>query len=727
MDIDFHYYATYVAARFAGYTGAESLTIANSAQMIDENGRHALVSDSVSMTTGLKGIPDDFELRDSPMGPALHTYRVQMTFQGVGDCADSYAESLSCIWPVFHFLPGNFVPSIAHITASSALEGSPAPFTGGLARGGPGTAFSTRWSRRELTDVRFLSSTSEVQKKFRWICRPHSPMAIGLINNCTDLVHDTQSEVHKHHMEMHMVGVTMHVFIDTWAHQDFAGMASAGINKREGDPSIAYLSGPDMIAFGKSASALYNRRYDFTKSKWQNTAPSLSPAENHNGYLGHGQVGHWPDHSSLVWKYKPIWSSAELTRENPLQFFDAFVHMVWGMHCIKNNYQYMPFDLTDANLNLFCGLVGITRAQLVSVYQLIATQRDPWGTAVSDLFPVSWVLDDRWDASVFEWGQIWQDAIANTLGLAADPNVPSDWIPGKSQWVLEALSGHQLNQMLASKGEARKGSWFSVAQFQSLDFFKFNLAAKFHFRFVQQQLLVFNEPLHGDWADGAAYADDLARVTLSAHQRWLMPLIDALSGLQRTEAVGEVRDGLTVLIEEVRTSVSPADAHAKLLGALASADRSIAKEQEGRPYFWAWCYGLVNENGKMQSTKAYAKIREIADSIGAGEVAFVQAPAVAGALTSKLLPSFDEWWSLSRLWLSVRGNDRPLVAIDDAYRGLYAHFMKADASPPPAGSTPAAVMAACDVWLGGLARGKGDKERRPAVMWLKNAVERYAP
>ena len=135
----------------------------------------------------------------------------------------------------------------------------------------------------------------------------------------------------------------------------------------------------------------------------------------------------------------------------------------------------------------------------------------------------------------------------------------------------------------------------------------------------------------------------------------------------------------------------------------------------------------MNENGKMQSTKAYAKIREIADSIGAGEVAFVQAPAVAGALTSKLLPSFDEWWSLSRLWLSVRGNDRPLVAIDDAYRGLYAHFMKADASPPPAGSTPAAVMAACDVWLGGLARGKGDKERRPAVMWLKNAVERYAP
>ena len=43
MDIDFHYHATYVAARFAGFSASEAETIGSAAQMIDENSNHVLI------------------------------------------------------------------------------------------------------------------------------------------------------------------------------------------------------------------------------------------------------------------------------------------------------------------------------------------------------------------------------------------------------------------------------------------------------------------------------------------------------------------------------------------------------------------------------------------------------------------------------------------------------------------------------------------------------------
>jgi hypothetical protein len=62
MDIDFHYFATYVASRFAGYSKDQSKIISSSAQMIDENARHNLLG-KPGDTTGVRGVPDDFEIR----------------------------------------------------------------------------------------------------------------------------------------------------------------------------------------------------------------------------------------------------------------------------------------------------------------------------------------------------------------------------------------------------------------------------------------------------------------------------------------------------------------------------------------------------------------------------------------------------------------------------------------------------------------------------------------
>jgi len=54
MDIDFHYCATYVAARKAGFNPDEALVIARSAQMVDENAR-GVVDDKIVRMAGETG------------------------------------------------------------------------------------------------------------------------------------------------------------------------------------------------------------------------------------------------------------------------------------------------------------------------------------------------------------------------------------------------------------------------------------------------------------------------------------------------------------------------------------------------------------------------------------------------------------------------------------------------------------------------------------------------
>lgn len=45
MNAGFHYYATYVAARFAGHSSNESITIARAAQYIDESSASLIKSE----------------------------------------------------------------------------------------------------------------------------------------------------------------------------------------------------------------------------------------------------------------------------------------------------------------------------------------------------------------------------------------------------------------------------------------------------------------------------------------------------------------------------------------------------------------------------------------------------------------------------------------------------------------------------------------------------------
>lgn len=84
MQIDFHYYATYAMARCAGLNLDSALTIATSAQFVDDN-----------------ACPHDIEFDD---GSSL---TVEATAHHVADLANMDRKDQRDVWVPFHFLPGN--------------------------------------------------------------------------------------------------------------------------------------------------------------------------------------------------------------------------------------------------------------------------------------------------------------------------------------------------------------------------------------------------------------------------------------------------------------------------------------------------------------------------------------------------------------------------------------------------------------------------------------------
>lgn len=620
MDIDFHYYATYVAARFAGYPKEDALTIATSAQMIDENSRHVLVGKTSQYTTGLMGFPDDFQLRHHANGPAIHTYRVQMTFQGLGDIGTSSTDTLSSIWPVYHFLPGNF--------------------------SNPGNS-KNRWNQRTLKSS--YASDKTVSQHFEWLCRPHSAMAIRLVNNCRELIHDTHSVINKHQLANYLVGVTMHVFADTWAHQDFVGFGVRQINSRgeieekkewfgsslkdrRWDLSYSYVkpvSVFDLPSITGHTEKVYSQQTTWKNCDWKDCAPKQMALMSSNAAIGHGIVGHLPDHSSVIWKYKPAWSDQERIRNNPVEYFDAFVHLVWAMRCIRLNKEYSPFDVTPETIS---AKIDVSKGHLLAIYKMIALERHPWSKGANEVKVLENSDDlDTWDGMIFLHGFQWQDLIENVLGFEH----LDSWVPGQSPWMLDAYETLQSNQ------EQKKGNWYTVQQFKTLDFFKFNMAAKFHYRFVKQQLLTFNKLLLGNWADGAAYADDLERIddNESSHQIWLQDIVTKLSDLQRKEKIREVNEGMTILIRDIESSGSLADVYMIL--------KTLVDNVNTRA---PWTYGLLNDKGQKQGSAAFETIKDIIKT-------YKEAAGTTSTITELVQQALDDYESHKKKLFTSQSNE----------------------------------------------------------------------
>lgn len=123
------------------------------------------------------------------------------------------------------------------------------------------------------------------------ICKPDSPVARDMVRSCI--------EERNRAYGLHRLGITMHVYADTWAHQEFAGVLHA-VNEVE-------------KAVETSRSGLFSGGL----GKWlRGVMDDAIPP------LGHGRANVLPDMPFISWKYKN-YQNQMIVRNNTDDFCEA--------------------------------------------------------------------------------------------------------------------------------------------------------------------------------------------------------------------------------------------------------------------------------------------------------------------------------------------------------------------------------------------------------------------
>lgn len=147
------------------------------------------------------------------------------------------------------------------------------------------------------------------------VCYPDSYVARDMLQIC--------ARDHEKPYALHRLGITMHVYADTWAHQGFAG-----VNHEVNEVSKLKTNNKtlDRSFANKIASFFLSASFP----------------------LGHGAALSHPDRPSLVWEYKNG-RGEKVSRNNAEIFMDATNKMCQAMQCFRKP------DLS-MNLGLMPGL-----------------------------------------------------------------------------------------------------------------------------------------------------------------------------------------------------------------------------------------------------------------------------------------------------------------------------------------------------------------------------------
>lgn len=155
------------------------------------------------------------------------------------------------------------------------------------------------------------------------ICRPNSHVAQDMVRACIEQQNTPYS--------LHRLGITMHVFADTWAHQGFAGVNHEVNNAND-------ILNPN----GKPAKKLIDKIVSYFIGE---ALP-----------LGHGAVLSFPDRPFLKWTYTNG-RGEKITRDNPGDFLEAADEMCKAMR---------RFRIKDADAEVE-GLTDGDKAKLASM------------------------------------------------------------------------------------------------------------------------------------------------------------------------------------------------------------------------------------------------------------------------------------------------------------------------------------------------------------------------
>lgn len=176
MNKDFHYYGTYVAARLAGYDFSSAELIAHAAQYVDD-----------SDLSRLKDSSGSYYIKDFMPVPTVHTLKELGIHTMNNGWTEAFLDEVHRVWPVFHFLPGNF----------DAEGNYRKEYTGAASDAGKLAV----WEYDE-----------EAKEQFKLMCLPNSILVKKMIAGL-----DERSPLHE-------IGLRMHILADTWAHTYYSGV-----------------------------------------------------------------------------------------------------------------------------------------------------------------------------------------------------------------------------------------------------------------------------------------------------------------------------------------------------------------------------------------------------------------------------------------------------------------------------------------------------------------------
>lgn len=177
------------------------------------------------------------------------------------------------------------------------------------------------------------------------VCRPNSLVAKDLLKLCV--------ENRNQKFSLHLLGVVMHSYADTWAHQGFCGITShlnivgniydyTGVKDKEMHEYI------DRYYKGKYVSWISSL---FKKFSFEKLIDVLKSAFlNEINPIGHGSVLSYPDLPYIRWKYQN-WNGDIIERNNPADFFEAVVNMLYAMKKFRGE-ELQNLDVYSQDLKL---------------------------------------------------------------------------------------------------------------------------------------------------------------------------------------------------------------------------------------------------------------------------------------------------------------------------------------------------------------------------------------
>ncbi len=224
------------------------------------------------------------------------------------------------------------------------------------------------------------------------ICTPKSPIAEAMV--CQAIAEKDKP------YGLHRLGVTMHVYADTWSHQGFAGVLH-----RVNDIENAKETG-DSKVFKKGLRSVLNDIID----------DAIPP-------LGHGRATVFPDMPFLAWEYKN-YQKKMVRRNNTELFCDAANHLCMAMQ------RYIAGD-PDARVP------GIKREDMAKIQNLFTTCQKEKG----DERHVEWLKAIK--QGVFSFG-------ADTVSYAGK---------GNGSWKAKALGTSFDQQVTIYKKDFLKSDW----------------------------------------------------------------------------------------------------------------------------------------------------------------------------------------------------------------------------------------------------------------------------